>query len=456
MEIMVDSVGHERVRPTLWERLKVWLRPNKIHKLELTNSFSEFAVAFLRIFFGKLVRAEKTRELEEAFRMRFNVKEAIVFPHARTALYFILKSMNLEKGSEVLMHPMTIADMVNSIHTLGLKPVFVDIELDTFCIDPERLKKAITPKSKAILITYIFGIVPDVTKIQKIAQEHGLKIIEDGSQCFDAFYNGQRIGTFGDAAFFSLTNFKICSSLFGGMVVTNNKELADRLNDLRNSDLFPPQNSMLLQLLTKNLIYTVFFSKWMFSYFTYFIVLILEKTNPKLTYRLYSGNIKTLLGLYENKLYSEFPAVYLADYSDAQAHVGLSSLARAKEITSVRIRNGELLRGLLQDIPGVKVPIQLDGAVNVYWRFPIVSNDMEGLKEFLLEHGIDSAPTYLTLCSKEPGFEPYHASLPDAERLKKGVLVVEVNEDLCEDDVRLTASLVRSYFEKRQNPDMLR
>ena len=161
MEIMANSIGHERVRPTLWERLKVWLRPNKIHKLELTNSFSEFAAALLRVLFGKLVRAEKTRELEEAFKMRFNAKKAIVFPHARTALH----------------------------------------------IDPERLKKAITPKSKAILITYLCGIVPDVTKIQKIAREHGLKIIEDGSQCFDAFYNGQRIGTFGDAAFFSLTNF---------------------------------------------------------------------------------------------------------------------------------------------------------------------------------------------------------------------------------------------------------
>lgn len=432
---------------TLWDCIKVGLSPNKIHKLKLTNSFGELVAALVRIVFGKLARAGKTEELEKAFRMRFNTKGAIVFPHARTALYFILKSMNLEKGSEVLMHPLTIADMVNSIHTLGLKPVFVDVELDTFCIDPEQLKKAITPRSRVILVTYIFGVVPDITRIQKIAREHGLKIIEDASQCFDASYNGRRIGTFGEAAFFSLTNFKVCSSLFGGMVITDNEELAKQLNYFRDNHLLPAQGSMLLQLLVKNLIYTVFFSKWVFSYFTYFIVLVLEKIDPKITYRLYSGNIKTLMGLYESKLYEEFPSYYLTDYSDVQADVGLSSLARAKEVTSCRIRNGEMLRKLLQDIPGVKFPARLNETENVYWRFPIISKDMWGLKEFLLEYGIDSAPTYLTLCSKEPGFEPYHVAMPNAEILKKDVLVVEVNEDLSEDDIRLTASLVRRYFE---------
>lgn len=436
------------------ECLKVWLNPKKIHKLKLTNSFNELAIAFLRILFGKmLVRSEKTKELEEAFKARFNAKKAIIFPHARTALHFILKSINLEEGDEVLMTPLTIADMVNSIHTLGLKPVFVDIELDTLCIDPEELKKAITPKSKAVLITYIFGIVPDMTKIKKIAQEHGLKIIEDCSQCFDASYKGQLIGTFGEAAFFSLTNFKVCSSLFGGMIITDNEEMANRLDNFRNDNLLPAQSLMLSKLLVKDLIYTIFFSKWIFSYFTYFVVLVLENIDPKITYRLYSGNIKVILGQHGNRLLEKFPPGYLADYSDVQAAVGSLSLSRATEVTSDRIRNGELLRALLKDLTDIKVPAKLDGAVNVYWRFPLISNDTMGLKKFLLRHGIDSAPSYLTLCSNEPGFEPYHRSAPNAELVKKGALVVEVNEDMDEDAVRWTASLVRSYFKNISHGD---
>lgn len=436
------------MRLLFMERIRIWLSPNKIHKLKLTNTFFELAAAFLRIVFGKLVRGKRSRQLEDAFKERFNAKRAIIFPHARIAFHFILKSMGLKKGDEVLMPPLTIADMVNSIHTLGLKPVFVDIEPNTLCIDPEKLRKSITPKSKAILITYIFGIVSDITKIQKIAQEHNLKIIEDCSQCFDATYKGQKIGTFGDAAFFSLTNFKVCSSLFGGMIVTNNEELAENLDGFRNNNLFSAKSSMLLKLLTKDLIYTIFFSKWLFSYFTYFIVLLLESIDPKITYRLYSGNIKVILGQSGNKLLSEFPAEYLADYSDAQASVGIASLARAKKITDIRIRNGELLMELLKDIPDIRIPAKINGAVNVYWRFPVISKDTMGLKKFLLQHGIDSAPSYLTLCSKEPGFEPYHASMPNAEELKNGALVVEVNEDLREADICFTASLIRSYFKK--------
>lgn len=426
--------------------IKAWISPNKIHKLKLTNRFSELLVAFLRIIFGRLERGVRSSQLEEVFRKRFNATKAIIFPHARTALHFILKSMNFEKGDEVLMTPLTIADMVNSIHTLGLKPVFVDIELNTFCFDMECLEKSITQRSKAILVTYIFGIVPNMTAIQELAKRYNLKIIEDCSQCFDASYKGQPIGTFGEAAFFSLTNFKTCSSLFGGMIITNNEEMANRLDSFRNNNLLPAQSSMLSKLLVKDLIYSIFFSRWIFSYFTYFVILVLENIDPKITYRLYSGNIKVLLGQHENRLLSEFPSDYLTDYSDIQARIGMASLSRAEVVTAARTKNGDKLRELLHDIHAVHIPVKLDEAVNVYWRFPVISNDMKGLKKFLLQHGIDTAPTYLALCSRETGFEPYHKSTPNAERLKKDVLVVEVNEDLNEDDIYWTASLIHSHF----------
>lgn len=430
------------------DRIRVWLSPNKIHKLKLTNSLCVLLTALFKILFGRLACSGQTQRLEEAFKNRFNTKNAVIFPHARTALHFILKSLRLEEGDEVLMTPLTIADMVNSIHTSGLKPVFVDIELDTFSFDIEQLKKAITPRSKVMLVTYIFGIVPDMEKIQQIARENNLKIIEDASQCFDASYKGQTIGTFGEAAFFSLTNFKICSSLFGGMVITNNEELANRLAVFRKENLIKPQSHVLLNLALKDIIYSIFFSKWIFSYFTYFVIYILEKISPMITYRLYSGNVKVILGLKGNELLSDFPQDYLLGYTDIQATVGLNSLVKAGERTAARIKNGDLLRELLKGVPDIKTPVKLQGVVNVYWRFPIISEDMEGLKRFLLDYGIDSAPTYLSLCSKEKGFEAYHRSLPNAEKLKEGVLVVEVNEDLREKDIYLTAALVRRYFKR--------
>jgi len=433
------------------ERLRIWLRPDKIHKLQLTNLFSEVVVAFMKILSGQLARSYKTKALEDDFKAHYQAKHAIIFPHARTALHFILKSLELEKGDEVLMAPLTIADMINSIHSLGLKPVFVDIELDTICIDVEQLEKCITPRSKVLFVTYLCGLVPNIEKIIEVGRKYNLTIIEDCSQCYNGLYNGRLVGTFGDAAILTLTNFKVCSSLFGGMIVTNNDKLAERLYDFRETALLPPQPSVLLKHATKNLIYTVLFSKWAFSYFTYFIVLILEKLDPRITYRLYSGNINVVLGKSENMLVSEFPPGYVGDYTEAQAYVGLCSLSRAEESTGARIKHGELMRKLLHDINQIQLPAKLEGAVNVYWRFPLCSNDREGLKRYLLDHGIDSSATYLCLCSQEPAFKVYHAPTPQAEKWKQTVLLLEVHEAISEDTIRYMASVIRSYFERRGN-----
>ncbi len=430
-------------------RIKAWLKPDKVHKLQLTNRFTELAAAFRQILSGHLERGEKTRKLEEAFRTHFDTRAAIIFPHARTALHETLKALELDEGDEVLMAPLTIADMINSIHSLKLKPVFVDIELDTFCIDPEQLEQAVTPKAKVVFVTYLFGVVPDIEKICEIARKHGLKVIEDCSQCFNGKYNGQLVGTFGDAAIFSLTNFKVCSSLFGGMLLTNNEELARQLRSRREQDILLPQASVLLQHTVKNLIYKVVLSKWCFSYCTYFIMLILEKISPTLTYRLYSGNIKVVLGGFENTLASEFPEDYLRDYTEPQAYLGLASFARAAHSAFMRTQHGELLREALQDLSQIQLPAKRSEVVNAYWRFPILSSDMRGLKEYLLDYGIDSSPTYLCLCSQEPAFTPYHASMPCAERLKHDVLLLEVHEEIHEDTVRSMTRCINSYYDKK-------
>ncbi len=430
----------------LTDLLKAWLSPNKIHKLQLTNRFSELVRAWRMISSGEISRGKRTGELEEAFRQRFKARHSMIFPHARTALYCMLRALDLSEGDEVLMPPLTIADMVNSVHSAGLKPVFVDIELDTCCIDADELEKAISPRSRVLLITYIFGLVPDVRRIVDTARKHNLIVIEDCSQCFDGCFEGQPVGTFGDAAFFSLTNFKVCSSLFGGMVVTSNEGLAEKLGELRRTDILPAKPAILTSHIVKNIIYAMAFSKYVFSYFTYFIILVLERLDPRITYRLYSGNIKVLLKDFENVLVPEFPSNYLFDYTDAQAYVGLASLERATKSTAARSRNGDLLRDLLKDNPHVMVPKRLANATNAYWRFPVFTRELAGLKKRLLNEGIDTSPTYLCLCSSEPAFKPYHRHTPNAERLKREAIIIEVHEDIRDKDIRRTASVINEYF----------
>lgn len=434
--------------PTL-RRVLVWLSPRKIHKLKLTNGFGALLRALLECLRGRLARGPAAAELERRFRERFGVREALIFPHARTACHELLRALELQPGDEVLMTPLTIADMVNSVHTLGLRPVFLEMEPETLCVDLAALERAVTPRSRVLFLTYVFGVVPDMERIMAAARRHGLVVIEDCSQCYGGTFRGKAVGTFGRAAFFSLTNFKVVSSLYGGMTITDDPALGARLRELRERELLPPAPAPLLKLLWKNLIYIPLFSAPVFSYFTYFVILALERLDPRITYRLYSGNIKVILGQYENRLLERFPPAYLADYTDTQARVGLASLARAERRTAARVRNGELLRGLLAGRPGIEVPRPPEGAVSVYWRFPVITDDMAGLKWWLLLHGVDSAPSFLTLCSREPGFGPYLRSLPAAERIKDDVLVVEVHEGLTERQIRRVAGLIAEYVAGR-------
>lgn len=449
---MTEPARFSGGRPTpagargLLRRLKTFASPSKISKLKLSSGYAALLRGLFGSLLGRLARGPAADNFEHAFSCHFGGEPAIIFPRARTAFYFILKAMDLPAGSEVLMSPLTIPEMVNSIHTLGLKPVFVDIDPETLCINPARLAAAVTPRSRVLFITYLFGVVPDMDALLREARRHGLRTVEDCSQCFDGAFNGRKAGTFSDASFFSLTNFKLCSSLLGGMALTADPALRERLLRLRDAEVLPPRRGILLTVVLEGLLYRLLFSRLIFLYFTYFVLLALEKVDPSITNKLYSGDLLVLLGLNKNRLLEKFPEEWLADYSDMQAKIGLESLEKAAAATLLRARNGARLRAALANLPQVRVPGSLPGARNVYWRFPVTCSRAADLKMFLLEAGVDSSPTFLTLCSAEPGFELYRAAMPETENLKHNTVVLEVNEDLSELDMDRTAALVREFF----------
>ena len=138
---------------------------------------------------GSITPAEaeaRVRDFEESFSEYYGVRNTIAFPFARTALYASLKSQGFEKGSEVLMPPITIKPMMDVVISLGLKPVFVDIELETLCFDPAKLAEAITPRTRAALITYLFGVAPNAEELTRICKDRGLFVIEDFSHALNA------------------------------------------------------------------------------------------------------------------------------------------------------------------------------------------------------------------------------------------------------------------------------
>ncbi len=156
------------------------------------------------------------------------------------ALLLPLLAIDIGPGDEVITTPYTFFATGGSIWRTGAKPIFVDIEPDTFNIDPVRIEAAITPRTRAIIPVHLFGQVAEMGPIQEIARRHGLTVLEDAAQAIGSAYHGTRAGTLGDVAAFSFYPSKNLGGFGdGGMVTTNQPQLARRITRLRVHGMEP-------------------------------------------------------------------------------------------------------------------------------------------------------------------------------------------------------------------------
>jgi dTDP-4-amino-4,6-dideoxygalactose transaminase len=175
----------------------------------------------------------KTIEFEKLIAKYTGAKYTIAVNSCTAALHLSLIALGIGEGDEVITTPFTFAATANVIIQVGAKPVFVDIKKDTYNIDPEEIKKAITPKTKAIIPVHYAGQPCEIDKIMKIAKKHNLFVIEDAAHAIGAEYKGRKIGTIGDLTCFSFYATKNMTTGEGGAITTNNKKLAEKIKILR-------------------------------------------------------------------------------------------------------------------------------------------------------------------------------------------------------------------------------
>jgi dTDP-4-amino-4,6-dideoxygalactose transaminase len=186
--------------------------------------------------------------LEEEFKKYLRVDYAISFNSGRSASMAILDALGIKKDDEILIQAFTCNSAVNPILNFGAKPVFVDVD-ETINLDPEDLEKKITKKSKAVMIQHTFGWPAKIDRILEICKKYNLYLIEDCAHSLGAKFQGKFCGTFGDASFFSFGRDKIISSVFGGMAVTNNNEIGERIKKFQEKLSFPSNFWIFQQLL---------------------------------------------------------------------------------------------------------------------------------------------------------------------------------------------------------------
>ncbi len=182
----------------------------------------------------KCMGGEKVKTLEGLFKDHFKVKHALAVHAATAGLHAAVAAINVDPGDEILVTPYSMCASATAIVMHNAIPVFVDIDENTFCIDPKKIEKAITPRTKAVIVVHLFGYPARMDEIMLIAKKHGLKVIEDAAQAPGSTYKGRALGTIGDIGVFSFNQNKTISTGEGGIAVTNDDELAKRISLIRN------------------------------------------------------------------------------------------------------------------------------------------------------------------------------------------------------------------------------
>lgn len=294
--------------------------------------------------------------IEQWFSEFFSTNQAISFNSGRSAMLAILKAFDIGAGDEVLVQAFTCVAVPNSVFWAGAVPVYVDID-DTLNMDPKDAEKKITKKTKAIIVQHTFGVPAQMDKFVSLAKKHNLILIEDCAHALGATYKGKKVGSIGDAAFFSFGRDKVISSIFGGMVIiqTKFKSQNEKLKEYQEKLPYPSQFWIFQQLL-----HPVAFSSILATYNIYLgkaLLVFLQKLHL-LSFPVYQEEKK-----------GERPTEFPKKFPNALAILALHQLKKLDRYNNQRKTIARIYRNALSHRKEISIIPDEDGAM--YLRFPI-------------------------------------------------------------------------------------
>lgn len=305
---------------------------------------------------------------EQWFRQYFHTRQAISFNSGRSALYAILKAFDIGERDEVLVQAFTCVAVPNSVRWTGATTIYVDIDT-SYNMDPVDAEKKITKKTKALIVQHTFGIPAQIDKLVTLAKKYNLFLIEDCAHGLGVIYKGKKVGSFGDAAFFSFGRDKIVSSVWGGMAIINDKcqmiNTKWKIEEIQSKLSFP-SNSWILQQLLHPIAFAVILPLYTLG-IGKVILRVLQHT------RLLS------VPVYKEERYGGQPAMFPQAYPNALALLLLKQLEKLNHRTRQRKRIAAQYKQRLIINSHIQLPPKRDNAV--YLRFPIeVDNPNELLQ----------------------------------------------------------------------------
>jgi len=344
----------------------------------------------------RFLKGESVKRFEKEFAEYIGTKYALAVNSGTSALHLSLIAMGIKAGDYVITPPATFIATANAITYIGAKPIFVDISLETYNIDPQKIEEVIRKyrnKVKAIIIVHLYGYPCEMDIIMEIAEKYNVKVLEDACQAHGAVYRGKKAGSFGDAGAFSFypsKNMTVCGD--GGMVTTNDDKIAEIVESLRDVGR--------------------------------------SKSNPSIhEYIGYTARMNTI-----NAAIGRIQLKYLEEWNEKRRKITKEYNKRLNGI-------GDLI------LP----PKETTGIKPVYHLYVVRTKYRDQLREYLEKKGIECGihyplPVHLQPPYKQMGFK--EGMFPNAEKWAREVLSLPIHPNLTEEEIEYVVSSVKEFFKE--------
>ena len=336
------------------------------------------------------------RDFEARFAAECGAHYGIACANGTVALHLALATLGLEPGDEVILPTFTMIATINAVTYCGATPVLVDNEPDFWQMDVADVARKITPRTKAIIPVHIYGHPVDMDALNELACRHGITVIEDAAEAHGAEYKGRRTGGLAAAAAFSFYGNKILTTGEGGMITTNDQDIARLAWNLRDHAFSSERH---------------FWHKFVgFNY---------RMTN-------------------------------------LQAAIGLAQVERLDELVAARRRNAAFYTSLLRDVPGITTPPEAEWAKNVFWMYGImVERDAYGmnrdeLRRVLADNGIETRTFFIPMHCQPVYWNAFKGQrFPVAERLCRDGFYLPSSSSLTVAEIERVTAVIRGAQKRK-------
>ncbi len=327
---------------------------------------------------GWLSAGPNVPEFEQRFAALAGTRDAVAFCNGTVALQAILSALGVGRGDEVIVPAITFVSSATSVRHAGAEPVFADVDDQTLTIDPRDIERCITPRTRAIMPVHYGGQPADMEEVNAVARRHGLLVVEDAAQAHGSEYRGVKAGSLSRAGMFSFTPNKTITTGEGGMVTTDDAELAGKLRLLRSHGTSRPYHHEVLG--------------WNFR------------------------------------------------MTEMQAAIGIVQLSRLASFIEARRRRAAELTRRLSSLRGVAPPVERSDRTHPYQLYTIRSERRDELAAALAAAGVQTRICFPPLF-EQPIFSG-HAPLPVAQRAGRELLTLPSHNNLTDADVDLMARVI--------------